>query len=210
MNVTNVAPTITSLTGSPATTFTGEAVTFTGTATDPSTPDTTAGFTWAFDSGSGFGLFGSNGFVTSFAACGSYTVAAKARDKDGGISAPFTSAAVQVHDGNFRPPLDPDSVNLVTRGQVVPVKITVGCNGFLSGLQPAIALRAGDYDPNVDPDDPSYDVGESGSNADTGGVMREVGGHTSTTSPSPRLRPGRCTRSSCGPSAGARPSCAHC
>ena len=176
VNVTNVAPTITSLTGSPATTFTGEAVTFTGTATDPSTPDTTAGFTWAVDSGSGFGLFGSNGFVTSFAACGSYTVAAKARNKDGGISAPFTSAAVQVYDGNFRPPLDPDSVNLVTRGQVVPVKITVGCNGFLSGLQPAIALRAGDYDPNVDPDDPSYDVGESGSNADTGGVMREVGG----------------------------------
>jgi hypothetical protein len=66
-------------------------------------------------------------------------------------------------------------VNLVTRGQVVPVKITVGCNGFLSGLQPAIGIRAGDYDPNVDPDDPSYEVGDSASNADTSGVMREVG-----------------------------------
>jgi hypothetical protein len=150
-------------------------VTLTGTATDPSGPDTTAGFTWAFDTGSGFGAFGANGFVTSFAACGSYTVAAKAQGKDGGISAPFSSSAVRVYDAGFRPPLDPNSVNLVTRGQVVPVKITVGCNGFLSGLQPAIGIRAGDYDPNVDPDDPTYDVGDTGGNADTGGVMREVG-----------------------------------
>jgi hypothetical protein len=38
-----------------------------------------------------------------------------------------------------------------------------------------LAIRAGDYDPNVDADDPSYEVGESASNADTGGVMREAG-----------------------------------
>jgi hypothetical protein len=175
VNVTNVAPTITSLTGSPSSTLTGEAVTFTGTATDPSGPDTTAGFTWAFDIGSGFGAFGSNAFVTSFASCGAYTVAAKAQDKDGGVSAPFSASAVHVYAGGFRPPLDPESVNLVTRGQVVPVKITVGCNGFLSGLQPAIGIRAGDYDPNVDPDDPTYEVGDSASNSDTTGVMREVG-----------------------------------
>jgi predicted extracellular nuclease len=173
VNITNVAPTITSLTGSPANTLTGQNVTFTGTATDPSAPDTTAGFTWAFDTGSGFGAFGSNGFVTTFSACGTYTVAAKAQDKDGGVSAPFTSTAVQVFGGSFQPPVDPESVNLVRAGQVVPVKIFVECNGFQSGLHPLITLRAGDYDPNVDPDDPTYYVQDSASQADTDGVMRE-------------------------------------
>jgi uncharacterized protein len=176
VNITNVAPTITSLTGSPASTFVGEPVTFTGTATDPSGPDTAAGFTWAFDTGTGFVAFGGNGFVTSFAACGSYTVTAKAKDKDGGISAPFTSSPVRVNSAAFRQPIDQDAVNLVTRGQVVPVKITVGCNGFLSGLQPLIAIRAGDYDPNVDADDPTYEVADSAGNADADGVMREADG----------------------------------
>ena len=114
--------------------------------------------------------------MTSFAACGTYDVAAEAKDKDGGVSPPLTSpAAVHVFSGAFRPPIDPDSLNLVQRGQVVPVKITVGCNGSRSGLQPAIAIRGGDYDPNVDPDDDSYVVADSASNADTNGVMREVG-----------------------------------
>lgn len=176
VNVRNVAPTITSLTAAPASTLAGEPVTFTGAATDPSGADTTAGFTWAFNGGSGFGTFGSNGFVTSFSACGSYTVTAKAQDKDGGVSDPFTSSPVQVYAGTFRPPLDPDAVNLVNHGQVVPVKVTVGCSGFLSGLQPLIGIRAGDYDPTVDGDDPSYDVADSAGNADTGGVMREVDG----------------------------------
>jgi hypothetical protein len=178
VNITNVAPTVTSLTAAPANALTGQGVTLTGTATDPSPPDTSAGFTWAFDTGSGFGAFGSNGFVTSFAACGTYSVAAEAQDKDGGVSAPFTSpAAVHVFSAAFRPPIDPDSLNLVQRGQVVPVKVTVGCNGFLSGLQPSISIRTGDYDPNVDPDDPSYEVGDSASDADTSGVMREVDSH---------------------------------
>jgi predicted extracellular nuclease len=175
VNITNVAPTVTSLTVSPETTLTGQPVTLTGAATDPSGPDTSAGFTWAFDTGSGFGAFGANGFVTSFAACGSYTVAAKAQDKDGGVSAPLTSPTVHVYSAGFRPPIDPDAVNLVNRGQVVPVKVTVGCNAFLSGLQPLIAIRTGDYDPNVDADDPSYDVGDTAGNADAGGVMREAG-----------------------------------
>ena len=62
----------------------------------------------------------------------------------------------------------------MNRGQIVPAKITVSCNGFLSGLHPAISIRSGDYDPNVDPSDPSYTVPPSGSAADTSGVMREV------------------------------------
>jgi PKD domain-containing protein len=174
VQVTNVPPTITSLTASPTNTLAGENVTFTGTATDPSGPDTTAGFGWAFDTGSGFGAFGSNPLVTSFATCGTHTVAAEARDKDGGVSDPFTSPPVQVYDGSILPPLTAGAFNVVNRGQVVAVKITVGCNGFLSGLHPAISIRSGDYDPDVDPSDPSYTVPPSGSAADTSGVMREV------------------------------------
>jgi predicted extracellular nuclease len=175
VDITNVAPTVTALTAVPTQTFTGENVTFTGAATDPSSPDTAAGFTWAFDTGSGFGAFGGNPFVTSFASCGTYNVAAKAQDKDGGVSEPFTAAPVQVYGGSILPPLSADEVNLVHAGQVVPVKITVGCSGFLSGLHPLISVRAGDYDPNVDPGDPSSDVGENAGSADTNGVMREVG-----------------------------------
>jgi hypothetical protein len=101
-------------------------------------------------------------------------VSAEARDKDGGVSAPFSAAPVQVYDGSILPPLHPGAFNVVNRGQIVPVKITVGCNGFLSGLHPAISIRSGDYDPSVDPGDPSYTVPPSASSADTSGVMREV------------------------------------
>src|SRR5207247_7374104 len=98
-------------------------------------PDTTAGFSWAFDTGFCFGVFGSNGFVTSFAACGTYSVATDAQDKDYDVSAPFTSSSVvHVFGEAFRPPIDPGSLNLVQHGQVVPVRITIGCSEFLSGL----------------------------------------------------------------------------
>src|SRR5204863_6431348 len=83
------------------------------------------------------------------------------------------SAPVQVYDAQILPPLTDGAFNLVKKGQIVPVKITVGCNGFTSGLHPLISIRAGDYDPNVDPGDPSYTVPDSGSSADTSGVMRE-------------------------------------
>jgi hypothetical protein len=174
VSISNVAPTITSLTPSPTNGLSGQGVTFTGAATDPSGPDTAAGFTWAFDTGSGFGAFGSNGFVASFASCGTHTVDGKARDKDGGVSDPFTSSPVQIYDGSVLPPLTAGAYNLVQKGKVVSVKITVGCNGFLSGLHPLISVRSGDYDPSVDPGDPSYEVPASNSSADTNGVMREV------------------------------------
>ena len=173
VTVKNVAPTVTALSASPVNGLVGQGITLTGTATDPSTADTAAGFSWAFDTGSGFGPFGANGFVASFSSCGTYTVDAKARDKDGGVSTPFTSGPVPVYDGDVLPPLTAGALNLVQRGQVVPLKITVGCNGFLSGLHPAISIRAGDYDPTVDPGDPSYIVTDTASSADTGGVMRE-------------------------------------
>jgi hypothetical protein len=166
VTVTNVAPTVVSLTPSPTNGLAGQAVTFTGAATDPSSPDTAAGFTWAFDTGSGFSAFGSNGVATTFGACGSYSVAAEAKDKDGGISAPYSASSVHVYNASILPPLTADAFNLVQKGSVVPVKITVGCNGFLSGLHPLISIRAGAYDPGVDPSDPSYE---------SRGVMRENG-----------------------------------
>src|SRR5438128_8361932 len=58
------------------------------------------------------------------------------------------------------------SFNVVQKGQVVPVKVTVGCNAFTSGLSPLISIRSGDYDPAVDPSDPSYDLPVSVSSAD--------------------------------------------
>jgi hypothetical protein len=176
VTVANVAPTVTALAASPLNGLTGQGVTFTGTATDPSTADTAAGFTWAFDTGSGFGAFGANGFVASFSPCGAYTVDAKAWDKDGGVSAAFTSPAVHVYNADILPPLTAGAFNLVQRGQVVPVKLTIGCGGFLGGLHPAISIRAGAFDADVDPSDPSYVVAGTSSPADTSGVMREADG----------------------------------
>jgi hypothetical protein len=173
VTITNLPPRITSLVPSPANGLVGGPVTFAGTATDPSSVDVAAGFAWAFDAGSGFGPFGSNPFAITYSTCGTYTVAAKARDKDGGISDPFTSAAVHVYNGSILSPLQAGSFNVVQAGRIVPVKMTIGCGSFLSGLQPSISIRAGDFDPNVDPSDPSYEVPPTNSAADTTGVMRE-------------------------------------
>jgi uncharacterized protein len=175
ITVTNVAPTVVSLVPSSSFGLVGDPIAFTGTATDPSSVDTAAGFTWMFDSGSGFAV-GANPFSTTYSACGTYAVTAKAQDKDGGVSSPFTSPPVQVYDAAILPPLTIGAFNAVQRGRTIPVKVTVGCNGFLGGLHPAISLRPGDYDPSVDPSDPSYDVPDSSSAADTGGIMRESGG----------------------------------
>jgi hypothetical protein len=79
----------------------------------------------------------------------------------------------QVYDGDILSPLTTGALNLVQKGQVVPVKMAIGCNGFLGGPHPAISIRAGDYDPNVDPSDPSYVAPDTASSADTCGVMRE-------------------------------------
>ena len=175
ITVTNVAPTVVSLVPSSSFGLVGDPIAFTGTATDPSSVDTAAGFTWMFDSGSGFAV-GANPFSTTYSACGTYAVTAKAQDKDGGVSSPFTSPPVQVYDAAILPPLTTGAFNAVQRGRTIPVKVTVGCNGFLGGLHPAISLRAGDYDPSVDSSDPSYDVPDSSSAADTSGIMRESGG----------------------------------
>jgi hypothetical protein len=174
LTVANVPPTVTSLTSNTTQVLVGSPVTFTGSATDPSTADTTAGFSWSFNSGA----FGANSFTTSFSTCGLNTVSARAQDKDLGISAPFTSTAVSAYSGHYLPPLTEGIYNAVQKGQVVPVKINVSCNGTnLTGLTPKIQLLSGDIDPATDPGDSTLNVTTASvSNADTTGQMRAIDG----------------------------------
>jgi Bacterial Ig domain len=182
--VDNVAPTMGSITG-PTNVLTGlYSYTYGASATDPSNADTTAGFYWAWDPGSGtFGAYSSTKSGSpntspsiSFSGCGSYTIRAKAKDKDNGEASP-ASLTVGAYDGQFKPPLTAGIYNAVQKGQVVPVKISIGCNGsFLTGLTPAINLKSGDADPATDLSDPTLNVATSVSAADTSGFMREVDG----------------------------------
>jgi len=98
VTVRNVAPTATF--GAPASSFAGFPFTLSLTgASDPSVADTTAGFTSAFDcgSGSGYGAFGSD----ATASCpttdvGTRSVGGEIRDKDGGVREYRGSVAVVV------------------------------------------------------------------------------------------------------------------
>lgn len=163
--ITNVAPTVTALAPSSAIALAGQPVTFTGTATDPSSADTTAGFSW------------SSGGPVTFDSCGSRTIDATATDKDGGVSAPVTSTAIQVVEAGFATPLVPGARNLVRAGQVVPVRVSVGCDGTATGgLTPTVSLVKGDLDPETTSDDPALIVPAADATGDTTGVMREVAG----------------------------------
>jgi hypothetical protein len=88
VTVRNVAPA--AVLSAPGSTFAGSPFTIALTgATDPSTADTTAGFAYAFDCGSGSG-YGAFGAVAS-ASCptadtGARSVGAMVRDKDGDVS----------------------------------------------------------------------------------------------------------------------------
>ena len=85
VTVTNVAPTatFTAPESVPAGTFT---LTFTG-QTDPSSADTTAGFEYAFDCGSGYGAFARRTSASCSApTAGTRSVGGQIRDKDGGVT----------------------------------------------------------------------------------------------------------------------------
>jgi hypothetical protein len=96
VTVQNVAPTATF--GAPASSFAGSPFTLSLTgASDPSAADTTAGFTFAFDCGSGYGASGSN----ATASCpttdvGTRSVGGQVRDKDGGVTEYRGSVSVVV------------------------------------------------------------------------------------------------------------------
>jgi N-acetylneuraminic acid mutarotase len=174
VTVTNVPPTITGIAG-PTQVLTSTSVSYTGTATDPSHADTTAGFTWNW-SLDGVAVATGNPATLSFASCGTHTVSATATDKDGGVSAPASlPTAVSAYDGTWQPPLNYGQVNVAKAGSVIPVKVTVGCNGAsLAGLSPAIQLISGDVDGTTDTGT-NYVATISAAAADTTGVMRDAG-----------------------------------
>ena len=171
VSVSNVAPKIESLSG-PAQVLTNQPVTFTGTHSDP------AGlldnpFTWQWSGGISTDTDKNSSFVTKFSACGPQNVKATVTDKDGGISAEATlSNSVQAYNGNFLPPSQTGKDNMVRKGQVVPVKISVtGCDGInLAGLSPYIQLFSGD--PTVAINEADFIVPTASVSADTGQIMR--------------------------------------
>jgi len=179
--VNNVPPTITNITASAQNVLAGKDVTFTGTATDPSSVDTTAGFfwQWAVDGGA-LGTFGTQGnsqFKHSFSDCGSHSVSAKAKDKDDGLSDLFTkSNVVNVYSAHYLAPLNEGMYNSVQAGRVVPVKISVGCSGNLTGLQPSIQMLKGEQDGGENTTGSDNVETLSVSSADQSGVMRTIDG----------------------------------
>lgn len=90
VTIGNVAPAVTATNDGPN--FWGLPIGFTGTASDPSPADTSAGFTsvWDFgDGSSGSGMTATHTYATP----GAYTASFTATDKDGGTSSPGTTVA---------------------------------------------------------------------------------------------------------------------
>jgi hypothetical protein len=191
VSVSDVAPALTGVSSSSQNALAGtlNPVTFTGTATDVSPIDLAAGFSWrwAIDGGAygPFGAVNANTFTVGgannqlyFSTCGTHTVEARASDKDGVLSAasPQATQSVSVYNGAFSPPLVDGSTNMVQKGQVVPVEISIGCGTTnLTNLTPHIQLLSGNISPET----------ESGSTtvtttsvlaADTTQTMRPVDG----------------------------------
>ena len=183
----NVNPTITNISASVQNALVNSNVTFMGTATDPSSVDTQTGFFWQWSKDGGLTYnpatvpnnpfaAGGNPLTTSFSSCGTKSVSAKATDKDLGTSLPVTSSSVSLYNGSFLPPIDTPAVNLTLKGKVLPVKISVGCNGqALTGLAPSIKLLNGNVTPQNDTGTDDIEA-YSTSAADTTGWMRPVDG----------------------------------
>jgi VCBS repeat-containing protein len=191
VSVSDVAPALTGVGSSSQNALAGtlNPVIFTGTATDVSPIDLAAGFSWRWGIDGGaygpVGVVSDNTFTVGgannqlyFSTCGAHTVKAQASDKDGGVSAesPQATKSVSVYNGVFSPPLVDGSTNMVQKGQVVPVEISVGCGTTnLTNLTPYIQLLSGNVSPEI----------ESGSTtvtttsvlaADAGQTMRPVDG----------------------------------
>lgn len=117
INVTNVDPT--AVFGAPATISEGSSFTLTMTApSDASSVDATAGFTYAFDcgEGAGFGAFGAASVTCATADNGMRAIAAKVRDKDGGVTTYTGTVAVT----NVAPVSSITSVVSSTPPSIVP------------------------------------------------------------------------------------------
>jgi Bacterial Ig domain len=133
----NVAPSIVSLTPDATTVVSGSEVTWTAVATDPGTGDT---FTWWFDGGGGFAGGLRTTFTRSYDDCGTYTMHARVADDDGGSAQATSDATVTVVEVAALSPVDPSGPTSVNTGQVLPVKVFVGCGAFENDLDPSIDL----------------------------------------------------------------------
>lgn len=173
LTVGNVAPTVAAVTPISTRALVGEPVSFQATATDPSPDDTAAGFGWAFEGSAA----ADDTHTTSFSECGTKTVTATATDKDGASSTTETSAPVTVVEAKLAAPLRTASYNLVRAGQVVPLRLAVGCDGLsVGGLSPSLEVLSGDVDPATDAGGPTQSVAVTdASGADTGNTMRLAG-----------------------------------
>ena len=155
VSVSNVAPALTGLSSSSQNALAGtpNPVTFAPTATDASPRDLGAGFgwRWTIDGGAYAPVGGANRLY--FSTCGTHAVKAQASDKDGGLSAasPEATKSVSVYDAAFGPPLVDGSTNMVQKGQIVPVKISIGCGTTtLTNLAPHIQLLGANVSPETE------------------------------------------------------------
>jgi hypothetical protein len=93
-----------------------------------------------------------------------------------GTSEPVESAPVTVFEASIGASLVEGSYNAVRAGQVVPVRLELGC-GVPPVAAPRISVLSGDVDPETTSTDPVVAVPFTGANgADTSGVMRLAGG----------------------------------
>jgi hypothetical protein len=182
VTVKNVAPTITSFTGTD--TIAGPLVfapsTFTTQFTDPGADTWVGDFT--FSDGTpldvhvpGFtsGMTLTHRFLTT--GC-SRSATVKVTDDDGGSDT--ASTTVTVGSGDFLPPVTNTPVtDKLKNGQVLPVKIRItDCNGVATtGLAPSILLKRGDLTDITDNVTDAIQP-QSVSSADTTGVMRAADG----------------------------------
>src|SRR5215207_6256762 len=191
VGVSNIAPALTDLSSSSQNALAGtlNPVTFTPTATDVSQSDLDAGFSWrwAIDGGAygPFGAVSANTFTVGgannqlyFSTCGIHTVETQASDKDGGVSAesPQATQSVSVYNGAFSPPLVDGSTNLVQKGQIVPVEVSIGCGTTnLTNLTPHIQLLSGNVSPETEAESTTVTT-TSVLTADTTQTLRPVDG----------------------------------
>ncbi|HET9416390.1 MAG TPA: hypothetical protein VFP30_02505, partial [Candidatus Limnocylindria bacterium] len=117
---------------------------------------------------------------TGSAACGVAEITVKVQDNGGtahgGVDFVTRTFTVTTFHGHFLSPLKEGTINMVQKGQVVPVKIDFGCPGSMPGLTPAIQLVKGDFtvdsESALTPIDPTVSV----SAADNTGWMRAADG----------------------------------
>jgi hypothetical protein len=110
--------------------------------------------------------------------CGAAEITVTIKDDggtaNGGDDTAVRTFSVSTYHGSFLSPLKEGTVNLVQKGQVVPVQVSFGCPTAQPGLTPSIQLVKGDYtqvaESDLTPITPTLSV----SAADTTGVMRSA------------------------------------